>query len=357
MREYDQSLVGIIQQKTYVENIDGVDIIMKPVPDDDRKHVVDPRVVETTKIKMGVKSLDRTAKISLYGMRVRPDKVSYDITTTDVKEDEDLIEINHDHFIDVYTFTPEHYEPGRPVLVYLHGGAYMTGDVAEFRMAMRFVCEQSGCKVIFPEYRLAPENPYPAGVEDCHAIVEWVYEHADELEVDRNKIMVGGDSAGGGLTNSCLVLDKESGHIHYAYEYYSAFDSNFSKYEAIYSDDLFPVIEEHKVYAKNRIDRIRFSGNNDSDFYLHGRISKDDPKVSLMSCEDLSWLPSMTVVCGEYDFLRLCSDAFVKRALEAGVKVRSLRYLGCDHGFMEKVGVLPQAEEVLLDMADVLKKL
>lgn len=356
MREYDPKLVSMIQQKTYVENIDDVDIIMKPVPDDDRQHVVDPRVVETTKIKMTVKSLDRHSKFSLYGTRVRPDKVSYDITKTHIQEDEDLVEINGDHYIDVYTFTPENYEAGRPVLIYLHGGAYMSGDVAEFRMAMRFVCEQSGCKVIFPEYRLSPENPYPAGIEDCHGIVEWVYENADELGVDRSRIMVGGDSAGGGMTNSCLVLDKDLHHIHYAYELYSAFDSDMGKYEAAYSDDLFAVIDEHKVYAQNRIDRIRYSGGT-ADLYLHGKISKDEPIVSIMSCDDLSWLPSMTVVCGEYDFLRICSDAFVKRAVESGIQVRSLRYLGCDHGFMEKVGVLPQAEEVLLDMAEVLKNL
>ncbi len=356
MREYDQNLVNLIQQKSYIKNIDGIDIMMKPVPDDEREHVVDPRVIETTKIKMNVKSLDPHTKFSLHGNRVRLDKISHDITTTNVQEDEDLVEINHDHYIDVYTFTPENYENGRPVLIYLHGGGYMTGDIAEFRMAMRFICEQSGCKVIFPEYRLSPENPYPAGIDDCHGIIEWVYETADELGVNRHKIMVGGDSAGGGLTNSCLFLDKDLHHIHYAYEFYAAFDLNFQKYEAVYSDDLFPVIEEHKIYAKNRIDRIRFSGNV-GDLYLHGRISHNEPIVSILSCEDLSWLPSMSVVCGEYDYLRLLSDIFVKRALEAGVEVRSLRYLGCDHGFMEKVGVLPQAEEVLLDLANILKGL
>lgn len=356
MRKYDQSLVKKIQQKTYIKNIDGEDIVMKPVPDDDRECVVDPRVVETTKIKMTVKSLDRNAKFSLYGNRVRPDKVSYDITTTNIHEDEDLVSIKGTHYIDVYTFTPENYIEGKPVLIYLHGGAYMTGDVAEFRMAMRFVCEQSGCKVIFPEYRLAPENPFPAGIEDCHAIVEWVYENAEKLGVDKNKIMVGGDSAGGGLTNSCLVLDKELHHIHYAYEFYSGFVTTFAEYEKKYSDDLFPVIPEHERYARNRINRIRFSGNS-GDFYIQGKVSKTDPIVSIMSCEDLSWLPDMTIVCGEYDFLRLCNDDFVKRARSEGVNVKSVRYLGCDHGFMEKVGVLPQAEESLIEMAQTLKNL
>ena len=65
----------------------------------------------------------------------------------------------------------------------------------------------------------------------------------------------------------------------------------------------------------------------------------------------------MTIVCGEYDFLRLCSDDFVKRARSEGVNVKSVRYLGCDHGFMEKVGVLPQAEESLIEMAQTLKNL
>ncbi len=355
-KEYDERLVQLIREKTYTENVDGIEIIMKPVPDDDREHCVDPRVVETTKIKMNVKSLDRKAKFTLYGTRVRPDKVSYDITTTNVDESEDLLEVNGDHFIDVYTLTPENYVEGRPVLLYLHGGAYMSGDMNEFRMAMRFVCEQSGCKVIFPEYRLAPENPYPAGIEDCYATLEYIYANAEKLGVDGSKIMVGGDSAGGGMTNSCLYKDKENHHIHYAYEYYSAFDGNFAKYEAKYSDDLFPVIPEHKIYAQNRIDRIRYSGNA-NDLYLHGKISPEEPIVSIMSCESLEWLPEMTVVCGEYDFLRMISDEFVKRATEDGVKVRSLRYLGCDHGFMEKVGILPQAEEVLLDMANVLKNL
>ena len=356
MREYDQTLVSMIQDKTRTELVDGEEIIFKPVPDDGRANVVDPRVVETTKIKMQVKSLDRNSKFSLYSNRVRPDKISHDITSTDVREDEDLVHINNDHYIDVYTFTPENFEPGRPVLIYLHGGGYMTGDVAEFRMAMRFVAEQSGCRVIFPEYRLSPENPFPAGIEDCHAIVEWVYENADKLEVDRNRIMVGGDSAGGGLTNSCLYLDRDLHHIDYAYEYYAAFDSDFDKYEQLYSDDLYPVIAEHEVYARNRINRIRFSGGT-GDLYLQGKTEKSNPLVSIMEVEDLSWLPAMTVVCGEYDFLRLPSDMFVKKARSAGVPVRSLRYLGCDHGFMEKVGVLPQAEEVLLDMADTLKNL
>lgn len=356
MREYDEKLVKIIQEKTYVETIDGIDIIMKPVPDDERKYVVDPRVVETTKIKMNVKSLDRKAKFSLYGTRVRPDKVSYDITTTNIVTDEDLVEINGTHYIDVYTLTPENYQPNRPVLLYLHGGAYMSGDFNEFKMAMRFVCEQSGCKVIFPEYRLAPENPFPAGIEDCYGVLEWLYANGKKLQINPNKIMVAGDSAGGGMTNSCLYLDKDKHHIHYAYEYYSGFDSDFSKYEAIYSDDLFKVIDEHKVYAQNRVDRIRFSGGT-MDIYMHGKIPEDNALVSIMDAKTLDWLPDMTVICGEYDFLRLCSDAFVKRATHEGVKVRSLRYLGCDHGFMEKVGILPQAEEVLLDMANVLKNL
>lgn len=353
MKKYDENLVRVIQDNTYTVTIDGVDIIMKPVPDDTRKNVVDPRIVETTKIKMKVKSLDRKAKFTLYGTRVRPDKVSYDITSSDIQEDEDLVEINGTHFIDVYTFTPERYIPGKPVLLYLHGGGFVSGDIAEFRMAMRFVCEQSGCKVIFPEYRLAPENPYPAAIEDCYAILEWVYKCANKLGIDKERIMIAGDSAGGGLANSCLYLEKESGHIRYAYELYSVFDSNTKKYDHLYSPELFPVIDEHKIYAQARIDRIRLEGSND--LYFHGQVSEDEPIVSLMNVNTLERVPDMTVVCGEYDYLRMISDIFVKRALKEGVNVRSLRYLGCDHGFMEKVGVLPQAEEVLLDMANVLK--
>jgi acetyl esterase/lipase len=152
------------------------------------------------------------------------------------------------------------------------------------------------------------------------------------------------------------VLDEKLHHIHYAYELYSAFDTDMKKYEAEYSDDKFAVIPEHKVYAQNRIDRIRYAGSG-GDLYKQGRVVEDKRIVAILESDDLSWLPDMTVVCGEYDFLRLQTDDFVKRALSEGVNVRSLRYLGCDHGFMEKVGVLPQAEEVLIDMAETLKNI
>ena len=76
---------------------------------------------------------------------------------------------------------------------------------------MQFIAEQSGATVVFPEYRLAPETPYPGAHEDAYATVRYVYENAEELHIDREKIMVAGDSAGGLLSNACAIRDIQDG--------------------------------------------------------------------------------------------------------------------------------------------------
>ena len=74
---------------------------------------------------------------------------------------------------------------------------------------MQYIAEQSGAVVVFPEYRLAPENPFPAPVEDAWGAVQWVHAHAAELGADPAKLMVAGDSAGGSLTNACVLQDEK----------------------------------------------------------------------------------------------------------------------------------------------------
>ena len=110
-------------------------------------------------------------------------------------------------------------EPGEasgpvPGILWIHGGGYMFGGI--FMMGMTcapMLAERFGAAVVFPDYSLAWQNPYPAALEDCYAALEWMYAHADELGIDRNRIVVGGESAGGGLVVAVCLYARDKGEI------------------------------------------------------------------------------------------------------------------------------------------------
>ena len=103
---------------------------------------------------------------------------------------------------------PEKTDRPVPGLLWLHGGGYVTGMAAMVHFTMGHVlAEHFGCVLIAPNYRLALKHPYPAALEDSYAALRYLYDHAEELGVDRNRIIVGGESAGGGLAAAGSVAN------------------------------------------------------------------------------------------------------------------------------------------------------
>lgn len=357
MRKYDYSLVENLNNKQYTKVVNGVEILYKPVPDDDRENILDPRILETAKLKMKLfSSKGAPNEYSLAKERYRPDKVCYDITTMQINYKEQLVEIG-DHYIDTYIYQREAQKTKAPILIYLHGGGFTAGDMKLYMNQMKFIAEQSGATVVFPEYRLAPECPFPAAIEDVTGIVEWAYNNAEALNGDSNKIAVAGDSAGGNLTNCCIIKDANK-IIKLGIEVYPACDSDqIGNGEYEWSYDMYPVIEEHKEFAYSRIDRIKSGGPALRNHYLHNRTSAKDPLVSANYLDDFSIFPKMIIIASEYDFLRVSSDIFVEKCKKANVDVTSIHYQGCDHGFLDFIGIEPQAEDTCLEIAKALKEL
>jgi acetyl esterase len=356
-RQYDKTLVSEIRKKAFIINTaSGDEIVCMPVPDDDRKNILDPRILKIAVKKKEVhKKVTFASKFSLVAQRVRPDKVNYDLTESEVTTEEMLIPINGDHHIDVFISQKPSEKNNRPAMVYLHGGGFTAGDFSMYRNAMKLLAEQSDAVIVFPEYRLAPENPFPCGLDDAWGTVKWVYVHADELGVDKNKIVVAGDSAGGNLSLGCEIKD-EDGLIKKLILLYPAVDSTpFEKIsDYTWSYDMYPVIDENKEYAYNRIDRIKNGGNFIEKYYFGGRTDYKDPLVSAVYYDNLKKFPRTVLVSAEYDYLRVQTDYFASLLKQNDVNVVNFNYLGCDHGFMDNLGIAPQAEEVVLLMADEL---
>lgn len=358
---YNRDLVRQLREKQFTRIEDGVEILFKPVPDAAPAHL-DPRLKQIIEQKRRMFSSRAKGGFRLSNERYRPDKITYDLTETAVACEEQLIPIGGSHKINLYIFRAPSSKPGCPVLVYLHGGGFTAGDIGLFYCQMAFIAEQSGAVVIFPEYRLAPECPYPGPIEDAWGTVQWVHAHAAELGADPARLMVAGDSAGGSLTNACALQD-EAGIIRKIMGIYPAWDMSDYHTQTAYtwSYDSYQVVEEEKELAYSRIDRIKSGVDRDpqstNNLYLQGKTTPADPLVSAVFASDaqLERFPETVIVAAEYDYLRVGSDYAAKRLKELGVPVRSIRYCGCDHGFLDMIGTVVQSEELCLTIADELK--
>ncbi|MEG0240262.1 MAG: alpha/beta hydrolase [Anaerorhabdus sp.] len=357
MRQYDKNLLDDIKRKEYIKTVDGIEIRFKPVPDDDREHVLDSRILNVIKQKSLLFTERNKIGFKISNERFRPDKVTYDLTETSIVEDELLINIDDDHYIDIFVYRPEITEARLlPTLIYLHGGGFIAGDMKLYRNQMKFIAEKANAVVIFPEYRLAPECPYPGPLNDACGTIQWVYNNAERYNINPDKIMLAGDSAGGALTNACLLKDKNN-IIKRAFEIYPGCDSTDYKDQTAFtwSYDYYPVIDEHKEYAYTRIDRIKNTvGKSSKDnFYTQGKIKLNDPLISVIYASDtqLCKFPPMTIVSAEYDYLRVSSDYFAKRLQNVNVPVKSIQYCGCDHGFLDMLGSYVQAEDLCIEIA------
>jgi acetyl esterase/lipase len=222
----------------------------------------------------------------------------------------------------VRVYRPGGAEATTPCLYWIHGGGMVMGDLDQDDMACEAYAKQLGCVVVAPEYRLAPENPHPAPVEDCYAGLLWTAAHAEELGIDPERIAVGGSSAGGGLSASVALLarDREGPPI---------------AMQAL----VYPMLDDRGITASSR----EFSGilswsreQNQSGWraLLEGREGADDvsPYAAAARAEDLSGLPPALVQACELDTLRDEAIEYAGRLLAAGVSTELQVYPGTYHG-------------------------
>ena len=359
-RLYDSALVDVIDERAHVvelkgSGLDGLKLELRPVPDDMREHAMDPRVLQQARHRLS--GATSTPPIDdIVALRERPNKPSYAIDDGSVGERVVLMNLG-DRLIPLHIFEPvrENAETV-PVLAYFHGGGFTVGNIGQFRNSLRLIAQLSGCVVTFTDYRLAPECPYPNGIEDCSGTVDWLCEHAEELGIDPARVAIAGDSAGGSLSNAVAQMQKGRNRVQLVMEMYPLTDGGPIPDE--WSYDLYPMLEEQSVEAKSRIDRFKGPGDELAATYTMGNYeSLLNPLVSAMYCEDMTAFPRTVIVTADYDFLRYQGELFAKKLSDAGIDVRAIRYLGTDHGFFECCGVIPQVEDLCRVMADELDRL
>ncbi|WP_422756145.1 alpha/beta hydrolase [Micromonospora sp. WMMD708] len=213
-----------------------------------------------------------------------------------------------------------------PTLVYFFGGGWTLGSVETADGICRRLANATGCQVVTVGYRLAPEHPFPAAVLDCHAATRWLAEHAAELGVDPDRLVVGGDSAGGNLAAAVTLLARAEGGPRLAGQLlvYPNTDQRAAPRPA---DDQDPLL-----FNRHSVDWYR-------GHYLADPADAADPLASPLLADDLSGLPPALVVTAEHDPLRDEGQRYAQRLREAGVPVRATCYPGMIHGFFAMPGV------------------
>lgn len=223
-------------------------------------------------------------------------------------------------------------EPGRPMLVYFHGGGWVVGSLESHDGVARFLCRFGRCVVVSVDYRLGPEHRFPAAVEDAWAATTWAAEHAGEIGGDSGRLAIGGDSAGGNLAAVVARWARDRGRqIGLELLVYPVLDCAL---EADASD-------EYGYWVRS---------------YLRAESDAADPDASPMRAADLRGVaPAVILSCGA-DPLREQAEAYERRLREARVPTEHVVYPELIHGAYRMPGVLDGARRMLEDSSAALIK-
>lgn len=229
-------------------------------------------------------------------------------------------------------------DPG--VLVWFHGGGWVTGDLATTDATARALANRGRCVVVSVGYRLAPEARFPAAVDDALAATAWVAAHPAEVRADTTRLAVGGDSAGGNLAAVTCVLARDAGGPAIALQLlvYPATDLRLEQPSVAANGDGYLLTAEGMRWF-----RAHYLGDGDGD----GGGDPADWRASPLLAPDLSGLAPAAVITAAYDPLRDEGEAYAARLRAAGVPVTASRYDGQVHGFFAMTSFLDAARRAV----------
>jgi acetyl esterase/lipase len=258
----------------------------------------------------------------------------------EVKEVHDIEVDGADGPIKARHYVPPETGGPQPLLVYYHGGGFVICDLDTHDAPCRLLCRYGGVHVLSIDYRLAPEFPFPAAVEDCQAALRWAFAHAEELGADPDVIAVGGDSAGGNLATDMALLARNGENPMPAFQLliYPVTDfANPHPSRHTFAEGFFLTQAEmdwfHEHYA------------------LGVNADSNDPRLSPLGLADLSGLPPAYVCTAGFDPLRDEGEAYADKLRAAGNTVVLRRFPGLIHGFINMTAASRTSRDALIEIA------
>ena len=240
-------------------------------------------------------------------------------------------------------YTPRGLSGRSPALVFLHGGGWIYGSLETHDATCRFLAEEAQVRVIAVDYRLAPEAPFPAAVNDALAAWTWITDHAPGLGIDPDRIAIGGDSAGGNLAAVVAQQTVLAGTASPAFQL------------LIYpATDFFSTSRSRQTYAEGFYLSKAFMDLAEEN-YLVGGEDRADPRLSPLHGEVAGVAPAYVVTAG-FDPLVDEGEAYVDKLRAAGVPVEHVREDGMIHGFLNMIGLGRSAPKAVRRAAAALQR-
>jgi acetyl esterase len=230
-----------------------------------------------------------------------------------------------------------------PALLYFFGGGWVLGSIDTADGVSRSLANASGAVVVVVGYRLAPEHPFPAAIDDCYATLRWVAGHADEIGVDPARLAVGGDSAGGNLAAAVALRARADG---------PALAGQLLVYpntDQLADDESMRAADDPFLFNRHSVAWYRRH-------YLADPGGAASPLASPLRAETLAGLPPALVITAEYDPLRDQGEAYARRLADEGVQTELSRYPGMAHGFFTMAGRLDASRAALALAASRLRE-
>lgn len=233
----------------------------------------------------------------------------------------------------VRIYKPKNAAGQLPVVVYYHGGGWVIGSLDVYEPSAKAISEKAKAIVVSVDYRLSPENKFPAAHEDSYAAYKWVRENAASIGGNPAKVAVAGESAGGNLAVAVSILARERGlalpsHIVSVYPIANN-DTNTASYN-----------QYANAVPLNRPAMQYFFAN-----YFRTPADGEDRVISLVDVADLRGLPPVTIIGAQIDPLQTEGQQLRDKLLGAGVAVNYQLYQGTTHEFFGTYAVVPKAEE------------
>ncbi len=367
VKKYDDELVQEIHQSKETIKVNNTEICLKESPTRKGRGYLDPfelEIIEQTRKK-------ERERPNPFEMKLSPEQQiaiirnsmgfpNLNLNTREIiTKYEDIDAAGHSVGLWRYYLRRGKPEP-RSALIYFHGGGWFGGSVYAVENPCRLICELGDAVVFNVDYDLAPAVKFPVNIEECYDIVKHVYEHAEEYKIDKTKITVAGDSAGGNFAAAVSLKDRDEKN-HYISQTILIYPGvTFGRYAAdgyTWDVDEFEISEEQREVIIENMPYGQPADLEDSleaYAYFENLADAASPYASPMLAESFSGLPKTMIITSEYDGLRPQGEFYGSQLAKDGVDTTIYRYCGCTHAFIDRFGFQPQSEEMCLTIAEAL---
>ena len=385
MRKYPKEYLEALKNEANIIENNGVKIIFKPSPGEKREGYLDPcekeimdghwasrRNDENEEQKEAKDNADKimgsdelpTLDMIISMLRDSMGFPNYNLNTVEIYTKFETI-TDSGNEVGLWRYYPRNLErkKNNPSLIFFHGGGWIGGTAYVVENFCKLIAEKANCVVFNVDYSLAPEKPYPNGLNDNYYAVKYIYDNAEKYGVDKNKIAVAGDSAGGNYAAAISLKARDEKVPMIALQvliYPAVAIGNACATGYKWSEDMIEIAPEleEKVRPLTGLGR---PSNDSNDPILRSYLPSfnliEEPYVSPMLAKSHSNLPKAILVGAEFDGLRIQTEFYAKQLQDAGVDVTCYRYKGMTHAFIDKLGFVPQAEDLADIIAEAIKSL